>query len=367
MVINYFKIAWRNLLKNKLFSFINIFGLSIGLSTCFLLVLYINDELSYDKHHEDADRMFRVALDTENEKWAGTPGVMARGLKNDFPEIEEVTRVLNFPNTGNLLLKNEERNVQIYEPKGFYVDSTFFEIFTYEFKHGNILNALNSPNTVVISEEIANKLFGNENPIDQIVNIEIPYGKIDYTVKGVFHKTNNKSHLDPNLLLSMQNGDIGQWVKGQTNWATNSIFHTYIKLEKNTDPMAFEDKLPAFLEKNASNDFRELGLDKNLFLQPVKDIYLKSSIGHEISNNGSMLYIYIFGSIAVFILIIACVNFMNLSTAKSEKRANEIGVRKAVGATKKFIDQSIFDRVDFYVPTFFVPSIAHRIYLSTYL
>ncbi|WP_411031831.1 ABC transporter permease [Spongiimicrobium sp. 3-5] len=347
MLKNYLKIAWRNLLKNKLFSFVNIFGLSIGLSTCFLLVLYINDELSYDKHHEGTDRLYRVALDTEDEKWAGTPGVMARGLKNDFPEIEEVTRVLNFPNTGNLLLKSEERNVQIYEPKGYYVDSTFFDIFTYEFKHGNIANALNSPNTVVISEEIANKLFGNKNPIDQVINVEIPYGKIDYTVKGVFHKTINKSHVDPNLFLSMQNGDIGQWVKGQTNWATNSIFHTYIKLKNGTDPMAFEEKLPAFLEKNAGDDFREMGLKKSLFLQPVKDIYLKSSIGHEISNNGSMLYIYIFSSIAIFILIIACVNFMNLSTAKSETRANEIGVRKVVGATKsslinQFLAESIF-------------------------
>jgi putative ABC transport system permease protein len=347
MVINYFKIAWRNLLKNKLFSFVNIFGLSIGLSTCFLLVLYITDELSYDKHHDGADRLYRVSLDVENEKWAGTPGVMAKGLKNDFPEIDQVTRVLNFPNTGNLLLKNEQRNIQLYESKGYYVDSTFFEIFTYEFKYGNIANALNSPNTIVISEEISNKLFGNEDPINQIVNVEIPYGKIDYIVKGVFRETENKSHVNPNLILSMQNGDIGQWVNHQTNWATNSIFHTYIKLEKGVDPIAFEDKLPAFLEKNAGNDFREAGLEKSLFLQPVKNIYLKSSIGHEISNNGSMLYIYIFSSIAAFILIIACVNFMNLSTAKSEKRANEIGVRKAVGATKnslisQFLGESIF-------------------------
>ncbi|RKN80279.1 ABC transporter permease [Ulvibacterium marinum] len=347
MLINYFKIAWRNLLKNKVFSFVNIFGLSIGLSACFLLVLYITDELSYDKHHDAAERLYRVALNTESEKWAGTPGVMSKGLKNDFPEVEQVTRVLNFPNTGNMLLKNEERNIQIYEQKGYYVDSTFFEIFTYNFKYGNIENALNSPNTVVISEEISEKLFGEENPIDQIVSIEIPYGKIDYTVKGVFDNSNNKSHVDPNLLLSMQNGDIGQWVNSQTNWATNSIFHTYIKLRQRSDPVAFENKLPAFLEKNASNDFREAGLKKSLFLQPVKDIYLKSSIGHEISNNGSMLYIYIFSSIAAFILLIACVNFMNLSTAKSEKRASEIGVRKAVGATKtslinQFLGESMF-------------------------
>ncbi|PRX55372.1 ABC transporter permease [Flagellimonas meridianipacifica] len=347
MLINHFKIAWRNLLKNKVFSFVNIFGLSIGLSTCFLLVLYITDELSYDKHHDGADRLYRVALDTESEKWAGTPGVMASGLKNDFPEIEEVTRVLNFPNTGNLLLRNEERDIQIYEAKGYYADSTFFEIFTYDFKYGTIENALNRPNTVIISEEISNRLFGDENPINKMVNVEIPYGNIDYTVKGVFRKTENKSHVDPNLILSMQNGDIGQWVKGQTNWATNSIFHTYIKLEQGTDPSAFEGKLPAFLERNAGNDFREAGLAKSLFLQPVKDIYLKSSIGHEISSNGSMRYIYIFSSIAAFILLIACVNFMNLSTAKSEKRANEIGVRKAAGASKnslifQFLAESMF-------------------------
>ncbi len=153
--------------------------------------------------------------------------------------------------------------------------------------------------------------------------------------------------MDPNLLLSMQNGDIGQWVKGQTNWATNSIFHTYIKLRKGTNPVTFENKLPEFLERNAGNDFREAGLKKSLFLQAVKDIYLKSSIGHELSSNGSMLHIYIFGSIAAFILLIACINFVNLSTAKSEKRANEIGIRKASGATKKslisqFLTESMF-------------------------
>ncbi len=162
MIINYFKIAWRNLLKGKLFSFVNIFGLSIGLSTCILLVLYIADELDYDKHHDGAERLYRVALDTKNERWAGTPGVMAKGLKQDFPEIEEVTRVLNFPNTGNLLLKNEKRNIQIFEPKGYYADSTFFEVFTYEFKYGNLATALNSPNTVVISEKFPKNCSGTK-------------------------------------------------------------------------------------------------------------------------------------------------------------------------------------------------------------
>ncbi len=333
MLRNYFKIALRNLLKNKTFSFINIFGLAVGLATCLLILLYVFDEISYDRHHKDKDQLYRVAISSNGDKWAGSPAPFAQGLKKDFAEIEQVVRFIKFPNIDKMLLRNAKNNRQFYETNGYYVDADFFKLFTYEFKYGN-QDALNQPNTLVISETIAHKLFGNDNPIDKVINVEIPYGKLDYTVKGVFRNTQHKSHINAHFFLSMENGDIGQWVKQQTNWNNNSIFHTYLKLKSETNVAAFEAKLTPFLQRNGGADLKAASVSKSLFLQPVQDIYLKSAIGYEISANGSMTYLYIFGAIASFVLLIACINFMNLSTARSEKRAKEVGVRKAMGAKK---------------------------------
>ncbi|MDT0606357.1 ABC transporter permease [Croceitalea rosinachiae] len=347
MFKSYLKIAWRNLMKKKAFSFINIVGLSIGLAACMLLIIYVFDETSYDSHHKDVNQIYRVATQVEENKWAATPAPLAQGLKADFPEVKEVSRVLNFPNTENLLLENAEKNIKFYVKKGYYADSTFFELFSYESKYGNLSKALTSPNTIVLSESVSTKLFGSENPLNKTISIEIPYGILDYTVKGVFKETDTKSHLSPNLILSMQNGDIGQWVNGQDNWANNNLFHTYIKLQKGSSVTSFESKLPAFFERYAGEDLSAYNIKKSLFLQPLKDIYLKSDIGNEIAPNGSMTYLYIFSSVAFFLLLIACVNFMNLSTARSEKRAKEVGVRKVMGANKdslvyQFLGESMF-------------------------
>ena len=197
-----------------------------------LLIIYVFDETSYDRHHEDVEQIFRVATQVEEKKWAGTPAPLAQGLKSDFPEVEEVVRVLNFPNTDNLLLENPKKDVRFYVKKGYYADSTFFDLFSYESKYGLLSKALTNPNSVVLSEEVAQKLFGDINPINKTIIIEIPYGELDYTVTGVFNNNGTKSHLSPNLVMSMQNGDIGQWVSGQNSWANNNLFHSYIKLKK---------------------------------------------------------------------------------------------------------------------------------------
>ncbi|NER13034.1 FtsX-like permease family protein [Leptobacterium flavescens] len=335
MIKNYFKIAWRNLIKNKFFSFINIFGLAVGLATCFLLMLYVFNETTYDKHHTDVNRIYRIALEVNGEKWAAGPAPLSQGLMSDMAEVEETTRLLNFPTTDKFLLKNTKTDRKFYETNGYYVDSTFFRIFSYDFKYGDKNTALSQPNTMVISDAVAQKMFGEEDPVDKLITIEIPYGSFDYTVKGVFKQAGNKSHIDANFFLSMRNDDLGQWVDGQTNWNNNNIFYTYVKLKEGSDPLAFEQKLPAFLEKNASADFQAVNISKELFIQPLKDIYLKSNIGNEISSSGGTTYLYIFGSIAAFLLLIACINFMNLSTASSEKRAREVGVQKVMGARKR--------------------------------
>lgn len=335
MLKNYLKIALRNLLNNKGYTAINIFGLGLGLATCLLIVLYISDELSFDKHHRSADRLFRIVMEARNEKWAGTPGPVAAGIQSDFPEVESVTRVLKFSGMDRMLLNDRsgKEAKPFYETNGYYADSTLFDVFTYDFKYGNASHALSRPNTLVLSEQVAEKLFGDVDPVGKVIRVGLTFGDFDYTVTGVY-RNNHKSHIDARFFLSMQNGDMGGWVVSQNNWALNNIFHTYVKLRDGADPAAFESKLTPFLNRHGAADLKALGISKELFIQPVTDIYLKSNIGNEIAPNGSMTYLYIFGSIAIFLLLIACINFMNLSTARSEKRAKEVGVRKVMGAVR---------------------------------
>ncbi len=337
MIKNYFKIAFRNLIRNKAFSFINIFGLAVGLATCLLILLYIFDESSYDKHHKDGDRVFRIiSKNAKGEGWAAGPGPLAEGLKSELPEVEQSARLLTFPDIATLLLKYEHgaESKQFFETNGYYVDSTFFKIFTYDFIYGNAGTALNEPNSTVISKELAGKFFGNENPVGKSILITTPFGEFNYTVKGVFNGQKNKSHIPANFLLTMRNNDMWNWVQNQTRWTTNNIFFTYVKLNEGINPQAFEKKLNPFFDEHAGADMKAAGFSKTLFIQPVKDIYLHSDIENELSANGNINYLYILGSIGVFILMIACINFINLSTARSQKRAKEVGVRKVMGAEK---------------------------------
>ncbi|HWY36176.1 MAG TPA: ABC transporter permease, partial [Nitrosopumilaceae archaeon] len=194
MLENYFKIAYRNLTRNKAFSFIKILGLAVGLATCVLMILYIFSELGYDKQNKNADRIFRIAykavkkVNPEDKSWASTSAPIAWGLKSDMPEVEQSTRLLKFPSLDKMLLKYEHGNDKksFYESNGYYVDSTFFQIFTYDFIFGNSQTALNEPNSIVISNQIARKIFGNENPVNKSITVGLPYGDFIYTVKGVF-------------------------------------------------------------------------------------------------------------------------------------------------------------------------------------
>lgn len=333
MLYNYFKIALRNLRNSKIYSTINIFGLALGLATCLMITLYIADEWQVDKHHANSDRLFRVSLNTPTERWSALAGPVASGLKQDFSEVEVTARILKFSGFEEVLLKYGEGSVrkEFFVQNAYYADSTIFEVFNYDFKFGSADAALKRPNTVVLSEKVADKIFGNENPVGKVVKIGLAFGASDYNITGVFRDT-KKSHVNAHLLLSMQNSDIGGWVAEQRNWAVNNLFHTYVKLLPGVNAKKFEAKLPEFLARRGGNDLKAMGISKSLFLQPVPEIYLKSNIGNELSPNGSITYLYIFGSIGIFILLIACINFMNLSTARSEKRAREVGIRKAMGA-----------------------------------
>ncbi|HET7002831.1 MAG TPA: ABC transporter permease, partial [Puia sp.] len=345
MFRNYFKIAYRNLTRNKVFSFINIFGLAVGLATCILMISYILNELGYDKQNVDADRIYRIAykavkkINLKDKSWASTSAPIAWGLKTDIPEVEQSTRLLKFPTLDKMLLKYDHAGKlnSFYETNGYYVDSNFFQVFTYDFVNGNASSALKEPNSLVISKDIARKLFGDENPINKIVVVGLPYGNFNYTVTGVFNGSHVKSHIPVHFFLSMRNNDVGTWVVNQTNWATNNIFYTYVKLKNGSDPVVFEKKLQPFIDHRAGSDLKAMGIIRQLFIQPIQDIYLYSDLDNEIATNGNITHLYVLGSIAFFVLIIASINFMNLSTARSMKRAKEVGIRKVLGAEKRML------------------------------
>jgi putative ABC transport system permease protein len=342
MIKNYFKIAWRSLMKNKTFSFINIFGLSIGLTCCLLIALYLNYELSYDKQHPDGDRIYQLGTTFVRQKgeklMPNTPAPMASTMQQEFPEIEETTRLLGlFAEDKTLLRYNENNNaaVSFYETKGYLADPGFFHFFKYDFIEGNPSSALSNPRTIVLNEEIAVKLFGRQPALNKIIHIGSGTdGESDVTVTGVFKTSSVPSHIAGRFFIAFKGGDMERYSARSNNLAYNNMFYTYLKLKKGADAQQLENKFPVFIEKYAGNDLKAAGFYKKQFLMALKDIHLRSKTRDNVTPPGSMTYLYILGSIAIFALLIACINFMNLSTARSSKRSTEVGIRKVLGANK---------------------------------
>ena len=342
MFRNYLKIAWRNLAKNKVFSFINIVGLAAGLSCCMLICLYIHDELSYDTHHKDVTQLYQIGtvfVSPEGErKTAATPHPVADALQLEYPEISSTTRLVGLFGDDKTLLRYDAGANQsrvFYETKGFLADSAFFSFFSYNFIEGNGGQALKNPNAIVLSEEIARKLFGNQSAIHKVIRVESnTNGDGNYTVTGVFRPGNTPSHIDGRFFVSFAGGALSQYVKSQTGMAFNNMFFTYLKLKPGTDARKLEAKLPAFVEKYMRKDLRLASFDKRQFLTAVPDLHLRTDLAQNVTPGGSLTYLYILASIALFTLLIACINFMNLSTARSSKRSGEVGIRKALGAGK---------------------------------
>lgn len=345
MLRNYLTIALRQLWKNKFFTGVNMFGLSVGLACCLLISLYIYEETHFDRHHARAGDLCRVGTtfireqdkaEDPDSRTLNTPCPLAGVMKEEFPEIEKTARLQAVFDREKSLLRTVDNGQvlkAVNEPGGYFADSTFFELFAYDFIEGDPARALNEPNTVVITEDIARKLFGNQPAYGKVVRISNNWfeeGDLDFRVTGVFRQPESPTQIKGRFFMSMYSGGMGEFVKHTTNLASNNMFDTYLLLRPGANIEALNAKMPAFVEKRMSADLKARGFGKKQFLISVSDVHL-SGIG---KSGGSITYLYILGSIAAFTLLIACVNFMNLSTARSSRRANEVGVRKAVGATR---------------------------------
>lgn len=336
--------AWRSLLKNKTATAINIFGLTVGLAACMLIVIYIIHENSYDRHFKDYEQIHLVGTtfvkEGKENNTAGTPHIMGETMQQEFPEVQASTKLLSiFTEDKTLLRYNPEKGdpQTFYEPKGYIADSAFFDIFSYEFAEGNATNALNNPRSIVLSEEIAKKFFGNQPALNKNITVasNLTGGDVLFTVTGVFKESSKPSHIDARFFLAFKGGTMEEYVKNQgPNFVNNNMFLTYLLLKPGTDTKMLQAKFPSFIQKYAAADLKVAGFNKKQFIVGLKDIHLKSGIEQTATPSGNLTYLYILISIAVFILLIACVNFMNLATARSSKRASEVGVRKVLGAEK---------------------------------
>jgi putative ABC transport system permease protein len=339
MIKNYFKTAFRSLIRNKGFTAINVLGLTLGIATCLLIVFYVFDELSYDRYNAKAERIYRVNNDIKfggNENsYAVAPAPAAMALKADFPEIEQAARIIS---VGGVRVRKGGQLVQ--EDRVLYADSTLFSVFTFPMIEGNPTDALKAPNSIVINERTARKYFDRTDVVGQSLTLDD--GGV-FRITGVIKDIPIQSHFNADIFFPMS-------VRADSRedaWLSNNFF-TYILLKPGADPVALQAKFAAFLQRHAGQqvqnllhmDFAALEKSGNYFrfsLVPLTDIHLRSRAVGELLPGGSIAYVYIFSAIAAFILILACINFMNLSTARSANRAREVGVRKVLGSPRKYL------------------------------
>jgi putative ABC transport system permease protein len=348
MFKNYLKIAFRNLWKNKGFSAINIFGLASGLAICLLILFYVNNKLGYDRYNTKANRIYRIDGDLQfggnHFVLAQVPDPMGAALKQDFPQVEQYVR---FRGHGGIMVKKGNQNIE--EDKVIYTDSTLFSVFTLPMIQGDPATALTQPNSVVITESTAQKYFNSTDVVGKTLTIG---DTGNYKITGVIKDVPKQSHFHYDFFISM----YGQLSPYEMNQWTSNNFNTYIVLKKGADPEALSSQLNGFVMKYVAPVFQSMNITPEQFakqgnylhytLTPLEKIHLYSNKSGELEANGNIQYVYIFSLIAFFILLIACVNFMNLSTARSANRAKEVGVRKVLGSMRKnlvtqFLSESI--------------------------
>ncbi len=323
MFKNYIKIAWRNLKKNKLTSFINILGLTVSISICLLIALFVNEEINYDKFEKGYENIYRAEQIVVNDKgtkiWAASPALFKELLTDKFREIESTTRLLPSPYA---FIKVGERLFK--EENCFQVDSTFFDVLGLNLVHGNAKTALNDPTSVVITEKLALKLFDNESAIGKTIEVNAN----PFKITGVLKDIPENSHLQITLLRSIQLS------KGQplmNNWGANTLY-TYVRLKKGVNPNIFPDKFGEELVKMQYNRKKQ---DLTFRLHNISEIHLGGNIEKELSPNSDWMFVYIFITVGFLVLLLASINYINLTTSRSLERSKEIGMRKAIGANKR--------------------------------
>lgn len=335
MFLNQIKIAFRNITKDFGYSLINILGLTIGITSTLFLLAYVFDELSYDSYHEHKDNLYRVVSNiTETDDaftWVVAQIPFAPQVKQDYPEIEDAIR---FEDIGKSLFQYEDK--QFYDPDVNFVDSTVFDVFTYELISGDPKTSLTEPNSIVLTQSFANKLFGDEDPMGKIITNE----DRNLKVTGVMKDVPFNSHFRFSALIS--------WTtipERRESWGNFGLY-TYLKLKPGTDPVAFDKKLEEMYDKFMAEIFKEVGVYIDYELQPITDIHLYPVGEGESEASGDIRFIKIFFLIAIFMLLIAGINYMNLTTARSAKRSREVGIRKVVGAhqgllVRQFLTESV--------------------------
>ena len=336
MFINFFRTALRHLLKNKAYASLNIFGLSVGLGCFMLISLWVKQELSYDKFHQDADRIYRVSglFTDESGKFdqAVTPVPLGPAMVNDLPEVAEAVRI----DLNNSLVRFGD--TQFLESNILGVDPSFFKVFGFNLLKGNPETVLNAPYNIIISESIARKYFGEQDPINQVLKIfqyDVGGNGADYKITGVIEDCPLNSHFQYTMLFSfstIQAYDPDSFT--QEGWFNNG-YYTYVLLQPDASAATLESKFSAFVDKYMGKEMKEYKMRYDYFLTPLTDIHLKSNLRYEIMATGSMSYLMIFAGIGLMVLLLACINYVNLSTAYSSDRFKEVGVRKVMGAFKR--------------------------------
>ena len=355
MFKNYFIVAFRNLVKRKGFSLINILGLATGMAVCLLIVLFIQSEMSFDKQHEKADNIYRVVLERSypgrSTSYAIIPQSIGAAIKTEYPEVLESTRLFNFAGNGNFFLRIGEKTFE--EKRVLAADSNFFRVFTCKILHGNAATALEKTHSAVINASTANKYFGTTDVVGKQFETDGNDTTETFVITAVVADWPDNSHFLFDMLVSTSTLQFFS----RPNYTVFAA-HTYLLLNPNSSYKALEAKFPDIIKKYVSGeiskvfnesweDFQKAGNGYHYYLQPLTKIHLISDLEAELRPNGSMTAVYIFGVVAIFILLLACINFINLSTARSVERAKEVGIRKTFGSDKRmligqFLIESVF-------------------------
>jgi len=364
MFKNYFRIAARQLRKQKMYSAIKIGGFALSIAACLLIALYIRDELRYDKNWADADRIYRITgeykFDGKLETGADWPAPMAKALKTDFPEVENSGRLMPHPlfycaGSNQVRRTDEEQNT--FEEGFTYADQSMLDILQVPMIYGDRKNALAEPNTIVISKSKADKYFPNQNPVGKTMILNNDKDRI-YKIGGVMKDFPSTSHIRYNFLLTMTGYQL--WDNEQTTWDASN-YYTYVLLKPGTNAAEFQNKLKLILQKYYVDRMKKAGdpqaddIAKNarLLVQPIAHVHLYSADIDDSLEKGDIRFVWLFGAVAAFILVIACINFINLSTAKSANRAKEVGLRKVVGSHRRgLVQQFLTESIMFSVLSF---------------